>query len=68
MSLKVERQCQALTPGAGTHIDRDNHTCTTDLKANQSGMSSPARRALRNLVPDKFSLCRPSLSATSAVT
>ena len=42
--------------------------CTTDLKANQSGMSSPARRALRNLVPDRFSLCRPSRSATSAVT
>jgi hypothetical protein len=43
-------------------------TWTTDLKANHSGMSSPARSALRNLVPDRFSLCSPSRSATSAVT
>lgn len=33
-----------------------------------SGMSSPPRSILRNLVPLRLSLCRPSFSATSAVT
>ena len=30
-------------------------TSTTDLNANQSGMSSPARKSCLNLVPDSFS-------------
>ena len=34
-------------------------TLTTDSKANQSGISSPARSILRNLVPDRDLRVRP---------
>ena len=43
-------------------------TLTTDLNANHSGMSSPPRSILRNLVPESFFTLSPFFSATSAVT
>merc|ERR1719352_577983 len=41
---------------------------TTDLKANQSGISSPLRRRLRNSVPESFTTFFPSFLAIDSST
>merc|ERR1719327_600389 len=41
------------------HFHSARRTSTTDLKANHSGISSPSRSILRNLVPESFLTSRP---------
>ena len=52
---------------ARAHFHSARSTSTTDLKANHSGISSPARSILRNLVPDSFITSMPFSFASSAV-
>merc|ERR1719446_1074129 len=70
-SSALAAQHVALPHGAFAHRHAYFHsarsTSTTDLKANHSGISSPARSIWRNLVPESFFTSRPFSLASSAV-